>query len=378
MLDGASGLIQKIYDVATLLWKSSKTTSLVEVTKPMRVEPLTVISRDCMTVPELGDVLQSLLSLFSGYYLQAVSVIGNVQSVKVAKVLDSLNPDRDFDYLGEGAKLLGFEDYSEKNTFTMYDEAYRFRLPTSLNRVGIEENQLSPEQIQEIKDSELHTSVDITKISEISNLAVGKLLNVEISIGEEKSSKFPVSVRLIPSMLPNSSILHILALKTEDTSFTERFHAWRAGRISLIKDLILAQDLIDEHKKALMEDQSGVYSEIMRRVNNAKKFGLITRNPSLVSASNLFVISKDVARELELKLGGKLSNARIREKAFQNTYAMIIVVLDTEMERVTFYNRGTAAATDISFREIKASAKGKGPDILDVLRALNLGSAPAL
>jgi hypothetical protein len=163
-------------------------------------------------------------------------------------------------------------------------------------------------------------------------------------------------------------------MKTEDQSLTERIHAWRSGRISFWKDLMLCQDLIDESKKAMMEDEAGVYSEIMRRVNNAKKYGILARNPSLVSASNLYVMSENVARSLELKMGGKLANPRIRQRVFDSTYGMIIAVVDRELERVTFYFRGIALPTDSSFKEIKNSNKNKGPEILDVLKALTSGS----
>ncbi len=52
---------------------------------------------------------------------------------------------------------------------------------------------------------------------------------------------------------------------------------------------------------------------------------------------------------------------------------MIIAVVDREWERVTFYTRGMAAATDLSFKEIKSANKGKGPDILDLMKSFNQG-----
>jgi hypothetical protein len=163
-------------------------------------------------------------------------------------------------------------------------------------------------------------------------------------------------------------------LKSEDNTLSERYHSWRAGRIGLIRDLILCQDLIDEHKKALMEDSDGVYSEIIKRVNNTKKFGIISNNPSLVSASNIFVISTDVAKEVERKLGGKLSSVSVRDRAFKNTYAMIICIVDKEWGRATFYIRGVSAGTDVSFKDIKAANKSKGIDPMDVMKSVLAGN----
>ena len=49
------------------------TKSLADVTKLTRVEPLCVLSRDVVNLEFMPDVMQSLLSIISGYYLQAIS-----------------------------------------------------------------------------------------------------------------------------------------------------------------------------------------------------------------------------------------------------------------------------------------------------------------
>jgi hypothetical protein len=78
--------------------------------------------------------------------------------------------------------------------------------------------------------------------------------------------------------------------------------------------MIFCQDVIDEYKRAMMMDDTGTMQEMIRRVNNAKKFGILTKNPSLVASSNLFVISEEVARSIESELGGRLSDPVVREK----------------------------------------------------------------
>lgn len=339
------------------------TKSLSDATKLTRVEPLTIVSKDCINLEYIQDVLHSGLNIFSGYYLQAVGVLTRVNSVEVIKVLDKLNPDRD----ETGFLMMQQDGISKESIRALSLESYLHSLPTH----GV---------------PALETDSDNAKtVVDVSNLAVGKLLNVQICYSDdsasdkekkEKTVTIPVSIRLMTSVIPNATIAHLLASKTEDIGVTERYHAWRAGRIGFIKDLIFCQDLIDEHKRAIVGDDSGTVAEIMRRVNNAKKFGLITGNPSLVSASNIFVITEEVAREIESKLGGKLSNARVRQKAFDNTYAMILIVIDREYERVTYYTRGVAASTDLSIKEIKAISKnGKGPDIGDIMKSFMMGSS---
>jgi hypothetical protein len=343
------------------------TKSLTEATKLTRVEPLTIISRDCVNLEYMPDVMQALLSIFSGYYLQAVSLLTQINDIEVIRVLDRLNPDRD----ETGFLLMEKHTPSTESLTNLVLENYTYTLPTHSASI------LSMEDAK---------SDNIKYLNEISALSVGKLLNVEICydkrIGSSADDKrpatasVPVSVRLMASVIPNATIAHLLAFKTEDNTAIERFHAWRGGRISFFKDLMFCQDLIDEYKKAMIGDETGTMQEIMRRVSNAKKYGLLTKTPSLVSASNLFVMTEQVAREVESKLGGKLSNPKIREKAFDNTYAMILVVVDREWERVTFYSRGISASSDFSIKELKASSKGKGPDIAEILKSFNMGTPP--
>lgn len=354
-----------------------KTTSLPEATKLTRVEPITVISADLANYEYTPDILQSLVNLFAGYYLQAVSLSARIGNVRIVNILDKLNPDRD-----ASAFFVSLEA-SQNHRFMMADQ-YKYRLPRISTEGQFVDAMLDGQDLDDVIKAKQqrpefqHSAVNrdsVKTLNEPVNLAVGKMILVDITI-DEQSMQVPVNIRLAPAVLSNTSTEHLLTLKKEDNSLTERYHAWRAGRIAFIRDLMFCQDLIDTHRKALMEDKEGVYSEIIRRVNNSKKYGLLTQNPSLVSASNLFVISEEVAKTIEQGLGGKLSNARVREKAFENTYAMVIAVVDRDWERVTFYHRGVAAATNVSVKDIVKANKSKGPEVTDILSQLVKGQAP--
>jgi len=358
-----------------------KTTSLSEATKLARVEPITVLSRDCMNLDYTSDVLQSVLNIFAGYYLQAVSLSARVGGVRIVKILDRLNPDRD-----SSGFFATMESHSSPNL--LLSDNYKYRLPRSHMRVSTE-GELLDAMYDDVDTAEIiknrnarpgSAGTDYERemfgknvLNEAANLAVGKMLRVSVTV-DEHTMEMPVNIRLAPAVIPNASVEHIVALKKEENSIMERYHAWRAGRLSFIRDLMLCQDLIDTHRKALMNDESGVYSEIIRRANNAKKYGLLTQNPSLVSASSIFVISEESAKNIERHLGGKLTNPRIRQKAFENTYGMLIIVIDREWERVSIYHRGVAASTEVSIRDIKAINKKSGPDIADIMRAYSSGS----
>ncbi len=350
-----------------------KDRALTDIAQVTRVEPITVITKDLMSVEYLPDVLNTVVNVFAGYYLQAVSLLANIDNVKVLRVLDRLNPDRSVE-----TALLTVESHK----FQMQEE-YKYRLP-----------RLSLEESMEVKLDRNVFSKAV--IDEASNLAVGKLINVTIRVGgtardaegniitdskgkaveDTRSVTVPVSIRLAPALLPVDSVVHLLTLKKDDISFFERWHQWRAGRISFIKDLIFCQDLLNAHRKALMQDDSGVYQEIVRRNAQAKRLGLLTANPSLASASSIFVISEEAAKRVEYELGGSLDNPRIRDKAFGNTFSMILVVVDRAMEFVTFYYRNVGASAEVSVRGLKSLNKRNGVDIADVMKALLQNNAP--
>lgn len=338
--------------------------SYTSITKLTRVEPLVVCSRDIITDQELAkNVMSVLLNMFTGYYLQAVATLTKTKDIEVIRTLDKLNPDRD-----ETAWLMANESMR-----THVESAYKYRLPSAVS-VSMEAKN------------------DIEIASEVTNLCVGKLINVEICVpptegdaegeakgdGKGKTVVLPINVRMLVKPVGTDSITHLATAQAEEIGLIERYHQWRSGRISFIRDLIFCRDLIHEHRRALLQDGSGVMQEIMRRVANSKKFGLLTRNPSLATASNVFVFSETSIKEVERKLNGRMSNPRVRAKVFENTYAMIIAVVDRNYEMVTVYVDGCSDSTDISFSQLKQlGGQSKGPDIADILKAVQNSQAPS-
>lgn len=355
-----------VHDTIEKVRGLSGSNSLSQFSKLTQVEPITVVSRDLLALDYMPDVMQSVLSVFAAYYMQAVNLLSAVNSIKVIKTLDALNPDRD----AMGWLLTAANE-------SLFEEAYKYKLP-SFSRLSTEDDSGGAEDSNSGGNVKLDKQKQAT-FTEAANLAVGKLLSVSFGGDAKGEKKFTVDVRvrLAPAILGTEAVEKIVAFKTDDTSFMERFHAWRSGRIEFIRDLVFCQDLIDAHKKALMQDEQGVYSEIIRRANNSKKYGLLSKNVSLATASNIFVISEEVAHTVERKFGGRLDKKHVLDMAFENTYGMMIVVVDREWERVNFYTRGIAASSDFSVKEIKAANKGKGIDIQDVFKMMAAGNAPS-
>lgn len=353
--------VMDTYAKAQAVGSHLKTSSLVSATSVARVEPIVIVDKDCLFLEYLPDILQSTQSIFVGYWLQALSLITNVGDVNVGRVLDKLNPNRKVDTNGflETIVKAGIG----KESLTYASESLKYKLPT-----------IAMEAKGDKGDKE-GSIAKVDNVAELANLSVGKLINVTIK-NNGQEAVIPISFRLMVNTLPPASCVQLLSQGSVDLSFSERWFKWRAGRISFIKDLVFCQDLIREQKRTLMTDKDGVYSEIAKRAKNSKLASFFSKNPSLAEASNIVVISEETAMQLRVKHNLNLDNFKDRQKIFDKTYAMILVVIDRNYERVNMYHYGISASTSVGLRDIKVANKGSGPNIMEVLAAFKGGNAP--
>lgn len=386
---GAATVLNKIFDLAEKTTdsanaiKNSTSGSLVKLTSVSRVEPLCIVDSDCIQLEYISDVLMTMQSIFTAYYLQAVSLIGTVSGVQVAKELDKLNPNRD----------PSVSDFikSTRDTFEIpYKldmQSYQWTLPTKKNALSLEasyteQKEAKREQQDKLleeagKEKGVVSEKEFLSITEIANLSVGKLINVTINKNGQSLS-VPIAFRLFVNEMRPSTIVRMFGNKVLDKSFVERYYKWKAGRISFFNDLILCRDLIKEQKKALMEDQDGTYSEIKHRANKNLLAGLVSKQPSAATASNLYVLSEATVAAIKRSSGMDMTKFDHRQKLFAETYAMVIAVIDRDYQRISFYHDGIRMPTSVGLRDIRNSNKNSGPSIMDILSAYKQGQTPSL
>jgi len=381
-------LMQTVFNLAK---NGLQVSSLADLTKPARVEPLAILDSTLIDQPYMVPLLKLATSNFAGYYLQAVNMILGVGRIDTLKVLDSLNPDR----------TLGF-DYSkikssnECYAASAYDpRVYANGLPSleSFSR-RVRPNLLFSNEAfgdvvnsgkefvkdaaadfeKDAKDTDWGTQNDgprdmssgDNKIMEVESLVVGKLLNVEISDGDKKA-KLPVLIRLIPAGVPPQSLVHMFSAGGRD-SWAQRLFMVQTGQIKFWRDFVLGQDMIDEHFRALMNDKSGVFKMVTdRRRNNSQK-ALATGRVSVADASNIAIVSAETLKSATGKLYGKIEQESVRKAIFDNSYLLMLIVVDERWQRVQIWHRGVDLATTHKFDEIERSEKSKGPDITEMFK----------
>jgi hypothetical protein len=116
--------IKAVVDRAQML-NNPQYDSLISFSQAARVEPLVLVDTDVLFVDELHDVMQSLQSIFAGYYLQAVALNSTIGNVKVLDTLDKFSTSRN---LGRAQGKLMSEAQSHL-THMLAKESYKERLP---------------------------------------------------------------------------------------------------------------------------------------------------------------------------------------------------------------------------------------------------------
>lgn len=364
-----SGIRAAVGGVANVLQtvNGAGTDSLIQYTQPCRVEPMVLIDQTLQHEPAISDALHVLSSIFTGYYLQAVSLMTTVNGVQVISKLDPLNPNR---------KPLTSAAYSREDyalslpSFASKNEAVASNLVASIEAADVQPKRASP------AGAPLAQSQSVSEVvKDASNLVVGKIVEVKIKDGNGEYV-MPITIRLIPLMSSSTLIKAILGSGAYKFNMKERWHQWRAGEISLVGDLIFCNDLIVRHRKLLNQDTHGFYAETMARRGRNVVSAVLSGQPSVATASNMIVMSARTAVELERELGGKLNDFKIREDAMSATSLMLMVVIDPDYERVTVYSRSIPQASSLAIRDLKTLNKGNGPDITEIMKALLDRSAP--
>ena len=106
--------------------------------------------------------------------------------------------------------------------------------------------------------------------------------------------------------------------------------------------------------------------------------GLMAKRPSMATASNMYIISEATASAIKRTSGVDLSSFSQRQKLFEETYAMILVIIDRDYQRVSFYHDGIKLPTTVGVRDLRNANKNTGPNIMDILSAYKQGAAPTL
>lgn len=328
----------------------NRSNTYIEFTKNLRVNSLVIVDSQLQGQDYLTDIMKSLNTLLSCYYLQAASLMTVAGDTRILRTVDQLNPNRD-PLTGAG------------NALASGLEGFENGLPDFKGLVaGVEK--LSREN--KVDDA----------IYAPRNLATGRIVEFELTV-DGNTVPMLVHIGLSPAIVPHSVIPSNLAFNNEDESFGSRWLRHRSGELTL-GEMLTCSDVIKKERKALINDRSGLYKGNMVRRNRGFLATVLTGDVSMFHASNMAVISVEAERGINRIIRGKLEEFRTREKIFRESQMMILAVVDEEYEMVTIYHATIQEPTELTFKQIKeANGKTSGNDLQDILKAYQLGNAPS-
>ena len=383
-----------------LVFKNNSAGSLPEYTRATKLAPIVLIDKRVLAADahQVNALLQTLLSVYSGYYLTAVNMTMTVGNAEVMRVLDQFSTNRSL--LGSAADMRLFSSHSKIMGNEAIDDTVAF-LPTYGLEARVQSTSFTRDTsstAMKDKTGAVSTTTNITTrettdhkaaplwdndktihtITDESNLVVGKLLDVKLVAGEQTVT-VPVMVTLNPKSIEANEFLDTVRYSAVDRTARGRYHQWRSGEISFIKDYLLCHDLLTMDKRAILADRTGTLLSTRSSQTKSTLATLLSGYGSPNHISAMIIISKQTAADVELIIKGNLKNFHVREKFFGSNVAMMLVVVDLRMERFIMYLRGIEDYSEYTLDDIKSNgSKPNGVDLNSVIKAYNLGNAPSL
>lgn len=359
-VDTTLATVGKIAD----LMRSAKSDSLIEYTKDTRVEPLVILDQSLRNQPYITDALHTANSIFAGYYLQAVAITTNVGNIDVVRLLGKLGTDRSLTSSAASglSRIASLESYKDAVPTVSVEGRRDGIIPGSRRR--------DRDQRGSKVSSDEHV-----KLQDAANLAVGKLLSVSIKENGQEAN-VDVAIRLKVKTTGTDAIVNIMLGKAIDTSARTRKLQYDVGELQFWKDIIFCSDVIAAERKGMLADHDGTIEKLANRRSKNRLSGFLSGEMSVNNASAMMVVSTTTARRMEQAMNGELKKFKDRERMFENTLSMILMVVDTEWEQITIYHRSIEEPTKLSVKELKSLNKGTGPDVAEILKAYQMGNSP--
>lgn len=394
---------------ATISYKNTvgDGTSIADISKIGRFEPITLVSTNLRSLPELYDILHGLLDITASFYMQGISILSTkLTDTRILKILDSVNPDRDLRTVTTALSIES-DNVSIKN-YVDRDAVMNTRKYLSLEGLefGISKNSLygqnhkgSSKYAEALKgitgvsmesdddDNGYNDPTSTTGSAKVSvgtleeaDATVGKIIEVEFQAGNDDRStvKVPIVVKLDSMFVPADVLGNIVTMNEDRIRFSSRVSDLLAGRISFIKDFLLCSDLVKKQKSTMMKDPSRAYAATLNRINKSKIYSVLSRNVSLSTVSGVMVISEEENDLIKRELGGDLTHKRTRQMVFDNSSVFMIAVVDRDWNEVTIFVRDMDNHSTLAFNRFKTSSKSTNNDaISEIFKSMSVGRVPS-
>ena len=346
------------------LLRAGKANSLAEFSAPAHIVPIFLTDQSFANLPEAEAIIGGTLNYWCAFYLTAAQLSVNIGAINVRNQLDRLNNRRSPTNSAFGTldKLLSMESFA--NGLPNLDKL------ANQNKFVMESHNSGPGfEVGSGGESSSTARGVVDRVEAAPKLSIGKIMEVQWESNGEKGT-IVTTVKSSVQTTNNQSMVNILSIGTKNISFKERMHGIKSGKLDWLYDGILASDIIKDDRKAKIQDKTGYLRDSITRARRNKLSSILALNPSVATFSTVFFITEDTARELQLKAEINLDKFADRQKMFENSYGMVLVVVNPSWKNCKIYTHGLEDASTVSFAQMDGANKNKNGDIKELYNAL--------
>ena len=364
-------------------------TSLTEFAKQSMINSRVYIEKNLATDEILTPLMQNIMSLYCGLVFTAVNLNQNIcgsktvrdisSTVSSAEAFDARQKSNTFD----SAMSLMKDYFVGSNKDNLLNRPY-----ASMKRNS--DNDANRTQIisdnRQIDNRNYSTKIDLKTNSVIDpepksvSLPSGRILNIPMLTDGKSSFNLQLLIQLFPFFIETDVAQEFINLNFTP-SFWRRFTQFQAGEISFFKDFIFSCDLREKRMKALIKDKTGGLADMINKQKNAvaSHWMNFLRKPGtekINSASTSLILNKNSVDKALNKNGIDLKSSSNRKKFFENSYCMMLVVVDQMYNEVDIYYNGIEAVSTFKYEQIKRESKKDSTDLVSIMKSYAQGLAP--
>lgn len=364
-------------------------TSLTEFAKQSMINSRVYIEKNLATDEILTPLMQNIMSLYCGLVFTAVNLNQNICGSKTVRDISSTVSSAE-----------AFDARQKSNTFDstmslMKDYFVGSNKDNLLNRPYASmkrnsDNDANRTQIisdnRQIDNRNYSTKIDLKTNSVIDpepksvSLPSGRILNIPMLTDGKSTFNLQLLIQLFPFFIETDVAQEFINLNFTP-SFWRRFTQFQAGEISFFKDFIFSCDLREKRMKALIKDKTGGLADMINKQKNAvaSHWMNFLRKPGTEKiniASTILILNKNSVDKALNKNGIDLKSSSNRKKFFENSYCMMLVVVDQMYNEVDIYYNGIEAVSTFKYEQIKRESKKDSTDLVSIMKSYAQGLAP--
>lgn len=330
--------------------------SIPESLKNTMVNPLVLVENSLGHHPSIDDILYACNDIYASLYIAVISrtTALDVDAVRVTRILEKLATDRD-----PLASIAAMESEG-----------------------GLDATQLMHLALESYGDEDdtagMSHKDQLDKVLPADSLAVGKTISITFESNGSKIS-VPVSIRLNTNLVSASLMEDIYKANYVDFNL---IRSWKQNTLYGTKTMFEALTGLDYVKRQERLHVADINGELRSHFGDAAKevgYSFLTGEVAINRASGVIIINKQSVRGIESAIGGRLSRLNDRERLMDGTAAMLMVVVDTEEEMITFYLKGIKNHQRLKFSQIKVKRNGDSNiDLTKIMGGSMVGSVPSL